>query len=79
MQAREEANFLVNDNFSVDDLQQGLKLARDIRIPIIETKPSSDTELIYKYAELKILSQFLNGFDLSVFAKLQQAHTQTAH
>lgn len=59
----------------MDDLQQGLKLARDIRIPIIETKPSSDTELMNKYAELKILSQFLNGFDLSVFAKLQQAHT----
>ena len=34
MQASDK--FQVNDNFSVDDLKLGLKLARDIRIPVTE-------------------------------------------
>ena len=61
MQTREEAklNFAVNYNFSVEDLQQGIRLARSINVPIIETQQFSDTELLNKYAELKILAEFL--------------------
>ena len=55
----------------MDDLKRGLKLARDIRIPVKETMPSTDSGLLNQYAELKILNQFLNGFDVGVFEKLR--------
>jgi len=35
---------------------QGLKLARDIRIPIKESEPATEKGLIEQYAELKLLS-----------------------
>jgi hypothetical protein len=54
----------------VDDLTLGLKLARDIRIPVQEALPTSDIDQMNKYAELKVLAQFLNGFDFEVFSKL---------
>ena len=46
MQPAASENFQVKDNFSVEDLQKGLKLARDIRIPIKETLPTTDQDLI---------------------------------
>ena len=63
----------------MDDLKLGLKLARDIRIPVTEAPTTSDTDQMNKYAELKVLSQFLNGFDFGVFSRLQQTQTQAVY
>lgn len=49
------------------DLEDGLKLVRNLTLPIEEQKPQSEAALLSKYAELKVLSQFLETFDLSAF------------
>lgn len=59
-----------SDSFSVDDLESAFKLCRNITLPVQESKPQSKGELLAQYEEMKVLAQFLEGFDLSVFDKL---------
>ena len=64
------ADATTSDSFSVDDLESALKLCRNIALPVQESKPRSKDELLAQYEEMKVLAQFLEGFDLSVFEKL---------
>lgn len=62
--------FSICDSFSVEDLKQGLLLTKKLGLQISDSKPLSDADLLTKYKELKVLSQYLESFDLSEFNKL---------
>jgi hypothetical protein len=50
-------NFEIQDTFSVEDINNGLKIARAIfDSDIIVPKPQNEAELLQKYKELKVLS-----------------------
>ena len=67
----------VEDGFSLQDIQTGIKAAQDLYgIPITEDsdRHTSQRDLLRKYAELSTLSQFLKSFDMTVFNKLQHVN-----
>ena len=64
----------VEEGFTLQDIQQGIKAAQDlygIHIEEENDEKTSQRELLRKYAELSTFSQFLKTFDTTVFNKLQ--------
>jgi hypothetical protein len=59
-----------SDSITAEDLRKAVKIGKTISaLGLEEPKPKSEQQLIEKYTELKILSQFLVSFDTGVFQK----------
>ena len=82
IQVNANEEFQIEHGFSIYDVKQGLRIAQDLQhIPFVEADAKSgkkgpaleQQELLKKYTELSLLSQFLRSYDMSVFEKLDQA------